>query len=88
MVVDRELLEKELSQIQERRLKLEANLKQCKEGRDSVREKKIQKEISTLARRAKHRLFRLGRYRYPEEEVVKFDGGEMDANTFFWLKYD
>jgi hypothetical protein len=86
--MDRELIKKELSQIQERRLDLEADLKQCKEGRDSVQKKKIQKEMSTLARKAKHFLFRLGRYRYPEDEIIEYDGEQMDANTFYWLKDD
>lgn len=88
MVMDRELIKKELSKIQERRLELEADLMQCKEGRDSVQEEKIQKEMSTLKSQAKHRLFRLGLYRYPEGEVVQIDGEEMDANTFYWLKDD
>lgn len=87
--MDRELLEKELESIQERRADLEADLKQCKDVRDYVQEKKIKKELGELARRAKRILFKLGRYYYPEDEMVEHQQGEfIDANTYNWLVGD
>lgn len=83
--MDRELLEKELAEIQEKRKALEADLKQCKGVRDYVQKEKIEKEIRVLGRRAKRILFKIGKFRY-QGEVVEFKPGEfMDANIYHWL---
>ena len=82
----RELLEKELAEIQEKKIALEADLKQCKDVRDYVQKEKIEKEIRELGRRAKKILFKLGRYSYPEGEVVEYKPGEfISADTYHWL---
>lgn len=84
--MDRELLEKELAEIQGKKIALEADLKQCKDVRDYVQKEKIEKELRQLARRAKGILFKLGRYRYPEGEMVEYKPGEfMDANVYYRL---
>jgi rRNA-processing protein FCF1 len=85
--MDREVLEKELTEIQQKRIALEADLKQCKEvHNDFVEKETIEKELKKLARRAKRILFKLGRYRYAEDEMVEYKPGErISANIYHWL---
>lgn len=76
-------LEKELAGIQEQRIQLEADLKQCEDVHDK---EKIKKELRELGRRALRISFKLGRYRYPEGENVEYKPGEfISANVYHWL---
>jgi len=85
--MDLKRLEAELSQINEKKHELEEQLKQCKSVRDYVQEEKIRKDLKILANKAKHLLFKLGKFRYPEEEFVEYEPGQyMDANVYHWLK--
>lgn len=81
-----ERLKKELVQIKEEVIQFEADLKTCKKNRDEVLEKKILRELRDRAARTKQVLFKLGLYRYPEDELVELSGGEfIDANTYYRL---
>ena len=85
--MDKKTLESDLKQINERRRDLEEDLKQCKERRDRPQADRIRKELRVLANKAKHILFKLGKYKYPEGDAVEFRPGEfMDANIYHWLK--
>lgn len=85
--MDPKQLEVELSEINEKRRELEEELKQCKPTRDYVQEEKIRKDLKVLANKAKHLLFKLGKFRYPEGEYVEYEPGQyMDANVYHWLK--
>lgn len=85
--MDEAVLQSQLSEINERRMDLEHDLKQCKDRRDKVQAEAIKKELRVLANKAKHLLFRLGKYRYGEDEAVEFEPGRyMDANVYHWLK--
>lgn len=85
--MDKKAMETELSQINDRRKELEHDLKLCKEVRDRPRQDTIRKELKVLSNRAKHLLFKLGKYRYPEGEAVEYEPGQfMDANAYHWLK--
>lgn len=68
-------------------MELEYDLKECKERRDRPQQDRIKKELRVLSNRAKHILFKLGKYRYPEGEAVEYESGEfMDANIYHWLR--
>ena len=85
--MNKEAIQKELSGINEKKRDLEEELKQCKSVRDYVQQDRIRKEIRVLANRAKHLLFKLGKYRYEEGDPVEYSPGEfMDANVYHWLK--
>lgn len=81
--MDNERLKKELAQIDEERIRLEGDLKTC---RDEVLEKKILRELRTRAARTKAILFKLGRYKFPEDEMIEYEPGKfMPANEYWWL---
>ena len=86
-LLNKKRLESELNQINERHMELEHDLKQCKERRDRPQQDRIRKELRVLANKAKHILFKLGKYKYPKGDAVEFRPGEfMDANIYHWLK--
>ena len=80
-------IKKQLFEINEQRSELEERLNQCKQRRDRIQEKQIKRDIKVLANRAKHLLFKLGKYRYEEDEAVEYSPGQiMPANLYHWLK--
>ena len=84
--MDHKILKVELDQIDRHRGELEAELLQCKERRDRVQKKRIEKELKVLASRSKHLLFKLGKYKYPEDEVSEYSPGQfMSARVRHWL---
>ena len=85
--MDKEVLRAERARNNERLGELEAELLQCKERRDKVQKKKIMNELRVLASRQRHIAFKLGEFRYEEDEVVEHSPGEfMPANIYHWLK--
>jgi hypothetical protein len=81
-----ERLKKELTQIDEERIKLEADLKICKKNRDKPLEEQILRKLGEFARRVKRIRFNLGLYKYPADERVEVSPREfVDANTYFRL---
>ena len=84
--MDIQALQKELDDIQEKRNDLEFQLETCKERRDKKLKEKILSDLRILSNRASHINFKLGRYRYPEEEMVEYSPGQkMPANVYHWL---
>ena len=76
-----------LNEFNLRRSELEEELKQCKTRRDRFREHSIKRELQVIANQVRHLLFKLDKYRYPEDDMVKGPGGEMmPANIYHWLK--
>ncbi len=86
------LLKAELSEISKRRGELEKELKEIKANKDrspaeAYRMDRIKMDLQVLQNKAKHLLFKLGSYRYPEGKSVEYEPGQyMDANVYHWLK--
>jgi len=47
---------------------------------------KIDKELDILSRRQKYILWKLGLYKFSEDEVVEYEPGKfMEADKYYWL---
>lgn len=82
----RDQIESELSQIQSRRKEIEVSLEQAEQQENDEKAEEITKELEKLAARVKHLLFKLGKYRYPDDETIEINGQVMPANVYHWLK--
>ena len=83
-VLDRQ---KELDRINMLQKESELRYEECKKARDVAGMRASREECKVLAARAKLLLFKMGKYRYPDDEMVEYEVGQfMPANVYHLLK--
>ena len=66
--------------------KIKKELEEAENDGDWERADKLDKELDTLRRKQKYVLWKLGKYKYQDDEAVEFEPGQfMDAEHYNWL---
>ena len=90
--MDRGLVDKheaQIEQLQARRRALEKELKQAEKRGNYNQVDECERQMTVCANKIKRNLFRLGRYRFPADEMVEYAPGQfMQANQYYWLLND
>ena len=85
--MDQQLLDKRLTEIQEKQIRFEAERKQCMDAQDYERAEEIGKELERIVEGGLNAFFsNRGAIRYPEDEMVEYEPGKfMPANEYYML---
>lgn len=84
--MDKPILD-ELKELEALKKEAQGKYDRCLNERNASGMRDAMDELSVIANRAKHLLFKIGKYRYPDDEVVEYEPGHfMPANVYHMLK--
>jgi len=90
--VDRRLVkerEAKIEALKARQKVLDKERKQAEKSADYDQVEKLEREIAICANKIKATLFKMGRYRYPKDQMIEYAPGQfMPANQYYWLLND
>ena len=83
---EKEKLERRREEINVKVKMLLKELKEAEAETDWDLAEKIDKQVEVLSKKQKYILWRLGLYKFPEDEMVEFRPGEyMSTEQYYWL---
>ena len=85
--MDNKEREAALDELDKKYKTLKIQREEAKASGKSEQIESIDRQIEVIKNQTKHHLFKLGKYRYPDDEEIQIGPGQyINANLFHWMR--